>query len=225
MTKRVKKEAEEEGGEEGGDAAGGGGGGGAVGEEGADLAAEEEGAAAEQEAEVEVSLGDEIALNRSLDTAVETQLIDFEAEALKAAKVGFEREQDLNVLAGEEMAIELEWYKVPLSKLLFEQEEVTAEEGEEEEVVAYEGPAMDMDNFTSNVARLVMNYDSLLDIELLIINKAKDFLRSRYDEDHVAKFEELLDIRYGLDIDAEKEEREIPLAVGATAAAGGGGGI
>ena len=53
-------------------------------------------------------------------------------------------------------------------------------------------------------------------------NKAKDFLRSRYDEDHVAKFEELLDIRYGLDIDAEEEEREIPLAVGATAAAGGG---
>jgi len=75
-----------------------------------------------------------------------------------------------------------------------------------------------MEKFTSDVARLVMNYQSLLDMEALIINKAKSFLRAKYDDAHVDKFEEILDVRFGVTIGAEEresEEPQAPIAIGA----------
>ena len=75
-----------------------------------------------------------------------------------------------------------------------------------------------MEKFTGDVARLVMNYQSLLDMEALIINKAKSFLRAKYDQEHVDKFEEILDVRFGVTIGAEERESEVtesPAAIGA----------
>jgi len=178
-------------------------------EEPADEAAEEEGAeeeaaaeGAEEEAEEEeaeeaaITPQDEVELGKSIDDTLTAVLIDFEAEAVKSAQLEDETIEAI------ETEVTVEWHKQRLSKLLFEQPLVAE-------------LSLDMEKFTSEVARLVLNYQSLLDMEGLIINKAKDFLRSRYDEAHVDEFEELLDIRFGLDIEREEEDFQPPFAAGA----------
>jgi len=83
-----------------------------------------------------------------------------------------------------------------------------------------EASDLDVDSFTNDIARLVMNYDNLLDMEAIIINKAIQFLTTNYNEDMAEEFLELLDVKHGIAI-GEEEEIPTPLAVGAS---GGGGG-
>lgn len=80
---------------------------------------------------------------------------------------------------------------------------------------------LDVDMFTSDVARLVKNYDTLLDMEAIIVNKAIQFLEKNYDSDIAEEFVELLDIRHDISIGEDPDELEQPIAVGAS---GGGGG-
>ena len=79
---------------------------------------------------------------------------------------------------------------------------------------------LDVDKFTTDVARLVMNYDTLLDMEAIIVNKAIQFLTIHYNKELAEEFLELLDIKHGIVI-GEEEEFDQPLAAGAF---GGGGG-
>ena len=189
--------AEEEAGDEGAE------------EEAAEDDAEAEGAEEEEEAAGEAAMdltpGDEIALGKSVDNELEALLIDYETEALKSARLVSQTTKEFDEVVED---MKQEWYKKPLSDLLFEQEEAKS----------YAGPSIDMEKFTSDVARLVMNYQSLLDMEALIINKAKSFLRAKDDDAHVDKFEEILDVRFGVTIGAEErqsEEPEAPIAIGA----------
>ena len=130
-------------------------------------------------------------------------LVDFETIALKSA-----------TLAQRDGTLELEWRKAPLSKLLFED---LAEE--------IPSPELDIEVFSAEVARLIQNYDSLLDMEALIVNKAKSFLRDKYDEPTADHFEELLDIRFGITTahpaEQHEDEFEAPAGIGSLAPAGG----
>ena len=81
---------------------------------------------------------------------------------------------------------------------------------------------LDVDKFATDVARLVLNYDNLLDMEAIIVNKAIQFLTNHYNEEVAEAFLELLDIKHGITI-GEEEEIESPIAVGAFG--GGGGGV
>ena len=90
-------------------------------------------------------------------------------------------------------------------------------------LITEEAGMIDVDKFTTDVARLVMNYDSLLDMEAIIVNKAIQFLTSHYNEEVAEEFLELLDIKHGIAI-GEEEELEVPLAGGASGGGGGGGG-
>lgn len=85
-----------------------------------------------------------------------------------------------------------------------------------------ESAEIDIDTFTADVARLVMNYDNLLDMEAIIINKAIQFLTSNYNEEAAEEFLELLDIKHDISIGKEEEVPE-HLAVGASGGSGGGG--
>ncbi|MBP04506.1 MAG: hypothetical protein CMA72_06960 [Euryarchaeota archaeon] len=79
---------------------------------------------------------------------------------------------------------------------------------------------LDVDMFSSDVARLIKNYDTLLDMEAIIINKAIQFLEKNYDSDIAEEFVELLDVRHDISIGEDPDELEQPIAVGAS---GGGG--
>ena len=87
-------------------------------------------------------------------------------------------------------------------------------------------PDLDIDKFTSRVVRLMNNYESLLNIEESIINRAKSFLDENYGEAFVYEFVNNLSNQYGLET---SEFGNIPaisddkFAVGAFA--GGTGGL
>tara|TARA_R110000744_G_scaffold172831_4_gene291590 strand:- start:7206 stop:7898 length:693 start_codon:yes stop_codon:yes gene_type:complete len=84
-----------------------------------------------------------------------------------------------------------------------------------------EATDIDLDIFTADIARLVMNYDNLLDMEAIIINKAIQFLTSNYNEEAAEEFLELLDIKHDVSLGKEEETPE-HLAVGASGGGAGG---
>ena len=92
-------------------------------------------------------------------------------------------------------------------------------------------PDLDIDKFTSRVVRLMNNYESLLNIEESIINRAKSFLDENYGEAFVYEFVNNLSNQYGLETTEFGNIPAVPddnFAVGAfaggTGGLGGGGG-
>ena len=121
--------------------------------------------------------------------------IDSELEALF---IDFETESRKN--ASEEVTESL------LLKMLLE------EEGKPEEI--------DLDHFSAEVARLVKNYENLLDMESIIVNKASSFIATKYGEDVERELLDKLESQHDIELTDVKEppesDLEIPLAVGAT---------
>lgn len=76
-------------------------------------------------------------------------------------------------------------------------------------------PPLDIDSFTKKVARLVMNYQNLMRIEPVIVNRAAAFLEKNYGKDYVDEMFDILDTQFGLDIDGEVDVIDIPIAAGA----------
>jgi hypothetical protein len=151
----------------------------------------------ETEEEVKIEPGDEARLGKQFDIAVDSILSDFEVNALKSAKI---YKDDFE-------AVQTEWKNKKLSDLLFEQEENVSE---------YD---LDIDLFASDVARLIKNYDVLMDMESVIFNKAKEFLMIKYGQDVSDTFSETLKLRHNLDFESEIKviddiEDVAPLAVG-----------
>ena len=92
-------------------------------------------------------------------------------------------------------------------------------------------PDLDIDKFTSRVVRLMNNYESLLNIEESIINRAKSFLDENYGEAFVYEFVNNLSNQYGLEtsefgnIPAVSDDNfAIGAFAGGTGGLGGGGG-
>jgi len=91
-----------------------------------------------------------------------------------------------------------------LADLLFEGEDEAA------------APSIDIPTYTNNVARLIQNYQSLMDMEMMIFTKARDFLATKYGEEMAVLFEEDLEKNHGITFDPEGQEGEAPVyAVGA----------
>lgn len=188
-------------------------------EEGAEEEGGEEDAGAEEEEEeeeetVEIKPGDDVRFGKQLDAALDSMLADFEMTALKSAAV--------NAPIEVEEEIQVEWWLTPLA-ILLEQEEVAAVE---EEVVVETD--FDVESFAEDVGRLIQNYDSLLDMEGIIFNKAMDFLQTKYGDDVASTFSEILELRYNLYLGDAAEDNPndtaAPLGVGASGGGEMGGG-
>ena len=153
--------------------------------------------------EIKIEPGDEVRLGKQFDIALDSLLADYEMKALKSAQIYQDAKEE----------IQLELHAQKLSSLLFEQEEQVSEN------------ELDIDLFSEDVARLIKNYDVLMDMESIIFNKAKEFLIIKYGEPVANAFSEILRVRHNMDFDSEIEELEdievaAPLAVGATTGAG-----
>ena len=97
---------------------------------------------------------------------------------------------------------------------------------DEEEPAEEEQPDLDIDQFGSKVARLVMNYQQLLKVETAIVNRAVEFIQKNYDDEHVERLYAILEEQYDIQIDpdfAEEEDRARPLGLGAYDGGSGGG--
>jgi len=156
---------------------------------------EEEGEETVEEEEVEPEGEEALPLGKSIDDDLNAIFVDFESQALSVGK-----EQADQIQTNER--------KRSLSSLLFEQDEEVPE------------TPIDMETFASDVARLAMNYASLLDMEDLIIVKARDYIKFKHGEEKADELMDILDLRYQLGLQ-EKEPIVAPLAVGASPAAAG----
>ncbi len=86
-------------------------------------------------------------------------------------------------------------------------------------------PKMNMNNYTRAVARLINNYESLLDPKTTILNRAKEYIRVNYDEATATMFEQVMEKQFGITKTVERrDQRQAPGAVGAIYSSGGGGG-
>jgi len=148
----------------------------------------------ETEEEEEVTPEEEKVLTKTADDQIQHMLVNFESEAIKSAQLQKQEET---------------WYRRPLSQLLFEQGDASPDELPSSEI--------DLEHFAADVARLIMNYDSLLDMEMLIIDKAKTFLEDKYDEITASDFEAILEDQFQIALEPyeDEAETEAPLAVGA----------
>jgi len=89
--------------------------------------------------------------------------------------------------------------------------------------ILYEAPKnakiIDVDHFANRIARIVKNYDSLIDMEQLILKRANEFLELHYDEDTVSSFQDALRQMHGLELIAAPKapgsKLGVPNAVGA----------
>lgn len=97
---------------------------------------------------------------------------------------------------------------------------------DEDEAGEEETPDLDIDVFSSKVARLIMNYDHLLKIEAVILNRAVEFLKDNYDNEHAERFYAILEEQYDVEIDEDfldDEGRPAPQGLGAYDGGSGGG--
>ena len=175
-------------------------------EEGGDDAAEEGGdeeggeEEEEEEEEIDVSPEEEAALSKSADDQIMAHIVDFETKAMKSANVLGDEMLRPDPVNPEENAIELEveskWYKKKVSSLLYEEaEDATNITGQASWVGS---PDIDITVFSNDIARLVQNYDSLLDMEALIIAKAEDYIQTNYDQETAAYFIEVMDQQHDM---------------------------
>ena len=130
----------------------------------------------------------------TIDGEVNNLLTDFEAEAIASAE--------------KEAALKGESYihKKPMTQLLFEADE----------------PVFDVGHFAGNIARVIDNYETLLDVEKMIFDKAKSFISAKYGEPLADEFESILADQHqisfvtgaGSDPSAQSDEI-VPVAAGA----------
>ena len=179
----------------------------------------------------------------SADDQIDSFILKFEKDSMKS--------EDSDSISLNESLINLS-----LSALLLEQEDLEIEEEPppEEEAAPEEAeagaaaedpepadsadsdaepadslpkPPIDIDAFTKRVARLAMNYQNLLDIKTIIVNRAMNFLLENYDKTHADEMKDILDSQFDFDLDGGKETPQPPFAVGAygagTGQMGGGG--
>jgi len=98
---------------------------------------------------------------------------------------------------------------------------VGSEEMSVEEPAEERQPPLNIDNFAGSVARLIMNYDSLLDPLTVILNRSMNFLTNRYDRSVVNDFTEIMAQQYGMELNPIDDTQPPPAAVGAGASPGG----
>lgn len=114
------------------------------------------------------------------------------------------------------------------------EDEAGADEGEEGEEEAEEPEKLTIDNidvnsFAAAVARLVDNYDSLLEMRDTITRRAVNYLNKAYEMDVVQKFKDVMGDQFDLGSDEgpkglPDEKFQAPPANRAMGGGGGGGG-
>ena len=154
-----------------------------------------------EDTKIAVSAEDEARLQDSIDSELEAVIGKFETDARKTAAI------ETNDKGGVSESRSL---KRVYRKLL---KEVAASD-------------IDLKKFAADLSRLVNNYDNLLDMESIILNKGYSYIQQKYGEETVKALKDVLEQDFGIDVDRnaiEKDEPEIPVAVGARDSGGGGG--
>lgn len=148
----------------------------------------------------------------SLDQVIDRYLVQYEREAIPSAEI---YENNINKLT----KYLLEQEEVPgldlslnepenktdnnnndLDLLLgTDDDDQTKNEDEEEQKLVIQTPKINLGDFTRNVARLVNNYQSLIDFKSIILNRAKRYIQNNYNEATSKEMMEMLKTSYDLE--------------------------
>ena len=174
----------------------------------------------------DVRVGKKTKLARdSVDDQIDSLLVKYESESLRE-------------VLDDEANLDESFFRKSLKTLLFEQEEpldpaadeeatTGSEMIDEDQPADEETPDLDIDQFGSKVARLVMNYQQLLKVETAIVNRAVEFVQKHYDEEHVERLYAILEEQYDIEIEedfVDEDERAVPQGLGAYDGGSGAGG-
>ncbi len=88
----------------------------------------------------------------------------------------------------------------------------------------YEEAQIDVETFAAETARIIKNADVLLDIEKIILSKAREYIISKYDEETEQNFLDIMKNRHSIDHRTEDEKKEAEEQIQAPLAVGAGGG-
>jgi hypothetical protein len=85
---------------------------------------------------------------------------------------------------------------------------------------------IDLERFAAEVARLVKNYTTLLDMEKILVSKSREFIVTRYGEDAETDLVDILSNKHDIDIQDPPSPKlakaSVPIAVGAGTGGAGG---
>lgn len=85
-------------------------------------------------------------------------------------------------------------------------------------------PKINLESYTRAVARLINNYEALMDPKTTIFNRAKEYIRVNYDEATAKMFEELMEQDYNIRAtEKQRDQTNAPHAANAIYGGGGGG--
>lgn len=168
-----------------------------TGDEGADKEEDKADEKDKEDDKLKISAEDKARLGDSIDDELEGLMVDYETDARKSAQVASEKMKSESAFRS--------YYR----RLL---KEVAADD-------------IDLKHFANNLARLVKNYDTLMDMESIILNKAYSYIQNNYGEDTVKALKDTLEQDFDIDVERgpeEKDEPEVPIAVGASGEGGAG---
>lgn len=133
----------------------------------------------------------------SLDAQVDRYLSDYEASSRTAKHEGKD-------------------FRMMLRRLLSEAGDDDETEGDDAPAETEATPApeptkpsvdsIDVEEFANSVARLIQNYDTLLEVQSTLIKRASNFMSKNYDQNTVNAFEAALRDKHGL-VDGETKQQ------------------
>lgn len=85
-------------------------------------------------------------------------------------------------------------------------------------------PKINISNFAKNVARLVNDYQSLMDVKRIILNRTKVYIQKNYNQEVAKELMDILDTEYNLSTTTQTEkdtETPVSFAIGALEPIGG----
>lgn len=138
----------------------------------------------------------------SLDAQVDRFLIDYETDAKKLKKESFDLRS--------------------ATRLMLEADE--EDEAKDEEDKPEGDMEIDAPTFASSVARLVMNYDSLLDVRDVVVKRAFNFILKEHDLSTARQVLDELRRSYDIEIEKSQFDKDVEIAAPPAARSGGAGG-
>lgn len=90
-------------------------------------------------------------------------------------------------------------------------------------------PKINLNDFSRSIARMVNNFDALLNPKTVIINRVEAYLKSNYNERTAKQFMQIMERNYGINVTSveypeDNNDFPTPYAGTAVMSAGGGGG-
>jgi hypothetical protein len=163
-----------------------------------------------------VSLGKSRLSPDSVDAQIDNQLALYEKRSSSSSAESVEESVGLSlklILEADEPAEGDE--AAPAGDESPEHDDVDGDAGAGEQAAEITKPDLDMNSFALAVARLVENYDKLLDVQSVIITRAKKYVEENYDTAVAGDLIVVLERDHGVSLDPRDDRPEIPPAAGA----------